>query len=774
MNIDTSAALVRRLFRKSIELGRQFARNGNKNDLYEALRLLGTGCHCLEDYSAHSNYTELALIELGEEDVFPHVGRDTKIQLPGARKSVYPIVTGTFGGTDFLHSVMGEFSDKATQSEIQELEGTMQQYQRQDEAKSVVQDLLNKLPSSLFGGKDEAGKADELQQNAQAAQMANTQISPREPEEWANYISDCQKQIYPILEWHDEIMKTITETIDQIPVLPELIEQIQDQINVFVFSLLAPFVLPIIRQVKAELSTGSAEIIKSSEEQQHIVFNDDNCSDPTHSMLSKDHFSNILNEPAGKVASQVLKWVVPQLIQAWDDESVDIRRLNDRIIHAVFHHPAQRGQGDDGVAEGRRLMFKVVENWWNEKSEREKSGTRDQLSRDGVEAGRNHKEGVHDSGHGCGKPLGMTKLTGGSGGQSSAASNQIGSMASEAVGGGALGGLVGGLVGGVGASLLGGAFGSEEKKTTKQSYGDTTTYTQTAHHKKQSNDDSERYGQAQYSQTQDGYGGGRQEYSSTVTESYGGSSNYQSHTESTYQTSSYGGGGQQSYGEQSYGEQSYGKKQHKKKKNDSDDSEDDDEDDWKKKEKKREKEKRKEEEHRRKKSHEKNDSDDERRGGGYGGGRQQEYEQPSRYGGGREEYGGGRQEEYGRPQRDEFGGGPPGGFGRDEGFGGGRRHEEGGFGGGYGRQEEQEGFGRGGHGREEGFGGGREEFGGGRPSGFGGGREEFGGGPPGGFGEDEGGFGGGQGRRGPPGGFGDEGQYEGGGGYGGGYGGGRY
>lgn len=105
VRITTSAGLVRNLFGRAIQLGRQFSRSGNKADFYEALRLLGTGCHCLEDYSAHSNYTELALIELGEQDVFPHVGRRTQIRLPGARHSVYPIVTGTFGGVDFLHSV---------------------------------------------------------------------------------------------------------------------------------------------------------------------------------------------------------------------------------------------------------------------------------------------------------------------------------------------------------------------------------------------------------------------------------------------------------------------------------------------------------------------------------------------------------------------------------------------------------------------------------------------------------------------------------------------
>ena len=141
-----------------------------------------------------------------------------------------------------------------------------------------------------------------------AAQMQNTQISPREPEEWTRYLQDVQRQIYPILEWHDEIMQSITETIEKIPILPDLLENLTEQLNVFVFSLLAPFVVPIINQVKTELNTGSSEIIQSSKDKQLIVFHDNNSTDPTHSMLSKDHFSNVLNEPAGKVASQVLKW----------------------------------------------------------------------------------------------------------------------------------------------------------------------------------------------------------------------------------------------------------------------------------------------------------------------------------------------------------------------------------------------------------------------------------------------------------------------------------
>lgn len=47
-DIETSAGLVRRKFTEAIEKGRAYGRDGNKEDLYEALRLLGTGLHCLE------------------------------------------------------------------------------------------------------------------------------------------------------------------------------------------------------------------------------------------------------------------------------------------------------------------------------------------------------------------------------------------------------------------------------------------------------------------------------------------------------------------------------------------------------------------------------------------------------------------------------------------------------------------------------------------------------------------------------------------------------
>jgi hypothetical protein len=64
----------------------------------------------MEDFPAHSNFCELALIHLGYNQVFPHVGDQVRIRAPNG-KTVAPLVTGTFGGDDFQHSLLGEAGD---------------------------------------------------------------------------------------------------------------------------------------------------------------------------------------------------------------------------------------------------------------------------------------------------------------------------------------------------------------------------------------------------------------------------------------------------------------------------------------------------------------------------------------------------------------------------------------------------------------------------------------------------------------------------------------
>lgn len=630
---------------------------------------------------------------MGERDVFPHVGRNTQMRLPGARHEVYPIVTGTFGGVDFLHSVTGEVSDKLTQNEIDELEGTLQQSQNTDT--SLLRNLLDKIPDGLFGGDDKKSKMDDIQQNASAAQVEQMSVSPRDPEEYTLYVQQIFRQVMPAIEFHDEILQNVTEAIEKIPVLPQIVEQLEEQLSVFVFSVIAPFVVPVINQVKNELRTGSDEIIQSSENEQLIVFNDDESTDPTHSMLSKDHFSNILNEVAGKTASKVVAWSVPQIMEAIDDEGADIDRVCSRIIYGVLHHPAQRDQGQDGAREGREIMFRSVEEWWNDMSDDAKDEYRRKLSRNGVKNGENHKEGVHDTGHGhgCSGKLSMHKQFGGGGDQS--VEDKIASAAAGAIIGGVTSGVSdfvsnqtggkvnlpdsnepnkgGGLLGNV-SSLLEGAFDKNSSSYESRPHRDNDGGVSQTVGQYGRSDDGRRYEQAEYTETRYDDGRERQEYRRT-------------------EQRDDGRGREHGYGYQETQESYGGRQHHEERRWEGETS-----------------------------SYRREETQSYGGGGGYGGSRREESES---YSSSRREESGGYGGGYGSSRQEESSGYGGGGYGRQEsgGYGGG---------GGYGSSGREESYGGGGgydSGRRDEYGGGRQEggYGGGRQEGgYGGGRQEGG------------------------------------------------
>lgn len=188
-------------------------------------------------------------------------------------------------------------------------------------------------------------------------------------------------QIYPILIFRDKVVRTISSIISKIPGLESLFDKITETLTVFILSLLAPFIRPLINALTTQLQASSSAVVDSSGKHQYEPWTDPYCTDPTHSMLSKDHFSNILNEPAGLVASEILKFVVPRVMYAWDHPNVPVQQVLDDCMR-VFHHPAAR----DERIEVHRTMFDVVARW-----ARNHHNLSDILSSDAVRQGRNHR-----------------------------------------------------------------------------------------------------------------------------------------------------------------------------------------------------------------------------------------------------------------------------------------------------------------------------------------------------------------------------------------------
>ncbi|EEH42000.2 HET-C domain-containing protein HetC [Paracoccidioides lutzii Pb01] len=419
----TSAGYVKYSVARSIHFGRLYLaggrhEKGREEHLSEALRCLGQACHTLEDFSAHSNYCELALREMNYTNVFPHTGVGTQMNIQG--KYVFPVVTGTFGMTDFFHSLLGEASDQFAQSEVNEMDntlGTAQSGSGSSGALSSLTSLLSKVPG--MNGMIE--EAERLKRKSEAQEQSNQQRGLdgygatrgqfdhqgieryNQPTEYgqsqASQEINPQEtifQVYPILEFRDRVVKNLSSAVEKIPGLSSLMDKISETLSIFIFSLLAPFIRPVIKIASAKLQLGSSELTAAEARTQYEPWTNPNCTDPTHSFLSKDHFSNILNDPAGRVASAVVKFVVPRVLYAFQHVDVPVDRvLNDCV--SIFHHPAFRRFDN----EAHRNMFAEVERWAHSQSSKGVN-LNNVLSAESVKAGKNHTGGnphTHGTGH---------------------------------------------------------------------------------------------------------------------------------------------------------------------------------------------------------------------------------------------------------------------------------------------------------------------------------------------------------------------------------------
>jgi Heterokaryon incompatibility protein Het-C len=596
----TSVAFVKHSFERSIHHGRLYTNGhslfkGKDEDLAEALRLLGQGLHCLEDFGAHTNYVELALREQGFHNIFPHTGTATQINLRG--KHVFPLVTGTFGMVDFYHSVLGEATDHFTQSEVNEMDNIMEAAQSSAQSSSPLTALV-KLLSKVPGTRELCIEAEQLQRaadtqarefnqgdhagwyvgnssseinhyagagrgpgsygpaqpdesapqavggfpsrpagygeepsgwhqpppfsnhsqqpnwsqqqgqqqyqayNANQGQFTNPQHpqsfniqdsnQPQQPQwqqpqhpqsfnmqdsqqpQWQQpqhhqssfnqqqisnlnpqqSVSQPQQpqwqqpqyqqpsfnqqsipninpqptpsqplqsvlssgipnmpnfdpakiiaQIYPILAFRDKVVRTISAIIEKIPGLEAIVDLITETLTVFVLSLLAPFVRPVLKALTKSLQVGSTGVVESSANHQFEPWTDPHCTDPTHSLLSKDHFSNILNPPAGAVAAEIVKFIAPRVLYAWQHPDVPVQQvLGD--VEKIFHHPAIR----DGRNEVHRAMFEAVQRWVREWKD---GDLNDILSSEGVKTGKNQKAGEGHTVHTHGTMPGMSGM----------------------------------------------------------------------------------------------------------------------------------------------------------------------------------------------------------------------------------------------------------------------------------------------------------------------------------------------------------------------------
>ncbi|KAG8745998.1 hypothetical protein FRC10_006337 [Ceratobasidium sp. 414] len=316
---DTSKGHARRTLEACIEMGRRARSSGRKQDEYEAYRLLGTALHTLEDFPAHSNFCELALVSLGYHQVFVHMGDQIRIQAPNG-KSVAPLVTGTFGGSDFIHSLLGEASDHISSASVSDLtkefDKARTQSANQSQTTTALRELIFQLPGD--GSNNLSREMESVERIRASTQPGGGGGGMKPPQEMSP--QELHATLWEILKFRDGIAKKIENTIEKIP--GPLIEKITDNLAVFIFTTLEPIMKPILQSATTALQTGSAEVIDSHD--QYEVFND-----PRAGL--------ILNEPAGNLAKIIVTHTVQMITKAWDDTSVHARQVIEPILQCMFH-----------------------------------------------------------------------------------------------------------------------------------------------------------------------------------------------------------------------------------------------------------------------------------------------------------------------------------------------------------------------------------------------------------------------------------------------------
>ncbi|KPM46437.1 hypothetical protein AK830_g10 [Neonectria ditissima] len=391
---DTSADYVTRQLRECIRLGREKDAKSKK----EALIHLGAALHTLEDFSAHSNFTELCLHELGEHDVFAFVGDACRVKTPGwSGRMVPPIVTGTFGMLDIFHSLLGEADDMAVlqcKGSLQNLEdemnvGEMAFQHLYDLLKAAIQVLSQLASNSTISDPilKQLEAVGVLFQKAEDSVKAGKENPTAESSLDANQL---WQSIEPIFYLHDRIKKWIQERTaqnDAEPLSEDSSTQLSKYTDQLVFKYLSLMMESSIMQLRNALKAAKervdAEAAKSTSAE---IYQDGDASDPSHSDISKDHFSNVLNQPAGLVSTVTTNWMTQQVVKCWDDPFRDEEETIRQIL-TILHHPAFPGRKKTPI---QKYMFDSVQEWWHHNTAEEKNKIRGMLTKESVK-GRQHE-----------------------------------------------------------------------------------------------------------------------------------------------------------------------------------------------------------------------------------------------------------------------------------------------------------------------------------------------------------------------------------------------
>lgn len=195
--------------------------------------------------------------------------------------------------------------------------------------------------------------------------------------------------IEPVLYLHDRISKYLQDGREDAEESSEDIShgQLEEYTNQLVFKYMAVMVESSVRElrnaVKAARDRVDEEAAKADSAQ---VYLDGPASNPSHSDLSKDHFGNVLNQPAGLVATITTNFTTQAVVKCWDEPHLDADETISEIL-TILHHPAF----PEKKTPIQQYMFEAVRLWWRARPEQEQTRLRAKLTKEAVQQ-RQHED----------------------------------------------------------------------------------------------------------------------------------------------------------------------------------------------------------------------------------------------------------------------------------------------------------------------------------------------------------------------------------------------
>lgn len=237
---------------------------------------------------------------------------------------------------------------------------------------------------------------------------------------------DIWDVVEPIFSFQGKIKRFLIESRDHplISLITGPLDKLSQLIDDLVYSALSVIIEPTVQRVREALKDGKETIEKvdrKSKQYVDIFAADSTDSDPSHSVsitmprtrifrrysqsvlqiLAKDHFSNLLNPVAGRVATATTNWTTQRIVECWDSDDESILARNTESILRILHHPAFALASEQTFIQ--KTMYNVVQSWWTKLKSEQRADLRASLGKAGVYA---NADGHH---HGDNNPVLLTK-----------------------------------------------------------------------------------------------------------------------------------------------------------------------------------------------------------------------------------------------------------------------------------------------------------------------------------------------------------------------------